>query len=153
MTDEDEGRVQVLVVLLRVTAIKLFRFSTVYSKEVGSGIFGPQWFDKLFDGGADAGSRYQRWSTSCHDNRTGWAHHFGSIWTIAGSCGWGSSVGPSGESVSIGVIVAGGFETLQELALDSDQPTHVRRFPTTARDQPVGQVDRFLPRPAVSSGA
>jgi len=59
-TDEDEGRVQVLVVLFRVIAIKLSRFSTVYSKEVGSGILGPQRFDKLFEGGVEAGSACQR---------------------------------------------------------------------------------------------
>ena len=41
-TDEDKGRVQVLVVLFRVIAIELPRFSAVYSEEVGSGILGPQ---------------------------------------------------------------------------------------------------------------
>ena len=56
MTDEDERRVQVLVVLFRVITIKLSRFSTVYSKEVGSGILGPQRFDKLFEGRVEAGS-------------------------------------------------------------------------------------------------
>ena len=41
-TDEDEGSAQVLVVLFRVIAVKFSRFSAVCSKEVGSGIVGPQ---------------------------------------------------------------------------------------------------------------
>ena len=93
MTDEDQGRVQVFVILFRMIPVKLFRFSTVYGEEVGTGIVGPQGFEELFEGGMEAGpGRQQR--PSCHSNRTGWAHHFESIWTTAGSCGWDfSSVG------------------------------------------------------------
>ena len=54
-TDEDEGRVQVLVVLFRVISVKLSRLSAVDSEKVGSGIVGPQWFEEVFEGGMEAG--------------------------------------------------------------------------------------------------
>ena len=60
MTDEDEGRIQVLVVLFRVIPVKFFRFSAVYSEEVGTGIVSPQWFEEFFEGGMEAGSECQR---------------------------------------------------------------------------------------------
>ena len=53
-TDEDKGSVQVLVVLFGVIAVKLCRFSTVCSKEVGSGIICPQRFDELSEDGMEA---------------------------------------------------------------------------------------------------
>ena len=55
LTHKDEGGVQVLVVLFRVIAVKLFGFSAVYGKEVCSGIIGPQRFGELFEGGMEAG--------------------------------------------------------------------------------------------------
>ena len=62
MTHKDEGGVQVLVVLFRVIAVKLFGFSAVYGKEVGSGIIGPQRFGELFEGGMEAEFGCQQWS-------------------------------------------------------------------------------------------
>jgi len=59
-TDEDKGRVQVLVVLFRVIAIELSRFSTVHGEEVGSGVIGPQRFEVLFEGRVEAGFGCQR---------------------------------------------------------------------------------------------
>ena len=60
MTDEDEGRVQVLVVLPRMISVKLSRFSAVYGEEVGSWIVGPQWLKKLLEGGMEAESECQQ---------------------------------------------------------------------------------------------
>ena len=85
-TDKDEGGVQVLVILFRVITVKLFGFSTVYGKEVGSGIIGPQWFSELSEGGMEAVFGCRR-SFGCRGNRTDWTHHFGSIWTTGGSRG------------------------------------------------------------------
>ena len=53
-TDEDKGSVQVLVVLFGVVAVKFCRLSTIYSKEVGSGIIGPERFDELSEDGMEA---------------------------------------------------------------------------------------------------
>ena len=61
-TDEDKGRVQILVILFRVIPVKLFGFSAIYSEEVGSGIIGSQWFSELFEDGTEAGFRYQQQS-------------------------------------------------------------------------------------------
>jgi len=54
-TDEDEGGVQVLVVLFRIVSVKLFGFPTVHGEEVGSGIVGPEGFKELLEGGLEAG--------------------------------------------------------------------------------------------------
>ena len=51
---EDEGGVQVLVVLPGVISVELFRFSAVHSEEVGSGIVGPEGFNELLEGGVEA---------------------------------------------------------------------------------------------------
>ena len=59
-TDEDEGCVQVLVILLRVIAVKLSGLPAVDGEEVGSGIVGPQRFEELFEGGVEAGCQ-QKW--------------------------------------------------------------------------------------------
>ena len=58
-TDEDEGRVQVLVVLPRMISVKLSRFSAVYGEEVGSGVVGPQWFKEFLESGMEAKSECQ----------------------------------------------------------------------------------------------
>ena len=58
-TNEDEGRVQVLVVLFCVIAIKFPRYSAVCGEEVGSGIVGPQWFEEFSEGGMEAGPKCQ----------------------------------------------------------------------------------------------
>ena len=55
-TNEDKGRVQVLVVLPRVISVKLCRFSTICGEEVGSGIVGPQRFEELLEDRMEAGS-------------------------------------------------------------------------------------------------
>ena len=55
LTDEDEGRVQVLVVLFCIIAVELCRFSTICGEEVRSGIVGPERFGELFENGMEAG--------------------------------------------------------------------------------------------------
>ena len=59
-TDEDKGRVQILVILFRIIAVKLPGFSAVYSEEVGPGVIGPQRVKELFKGGTEAVLGYQR---------------------------------------------------------------------------------------------
>jgi len=54
-TDEDEGGVEVLVVLFRIISVKLFGFSAIHGEEVVSGIVGSEGFKKLFEGGMEAG--------------------------------------------------------------------------------------------------
>jgi len=54
-TDEDEGGVQVFVVLFRVVSVKLFGLPAVHGEEVGSGIVGSEGFKELFEGGMEAG--------------------------------------------------------------------------------------------------
>ena len=53
-TYEDEGCVQVLVVLLRIVSVKLFGLSAVYGEEVGSGIVDSEGFEELLEGGMEA---------------------------------------------------------------------------------------------------
>jgi len=64
-TDEDEGRVQVLVVLFRIISIKFSRFPAIHREEVGPGVIGPQRVEELFESGMEAGKGYQRWPR-CH---------------------------------------------------------------------------------------
>ena len=54
-THEDEGRVQILVVLFGIISVKLFGLSAVYGEEVGSGIVGPEGFKEFLEGGMEAG--------------------------------------------------------------------------------------------------
>jgi len=54
-TDEDEGGVQVFVVLFRIISVKLFGFPAVNGEEVGPGIVGSKGFEELFKGGMEAG--------------------------------------------------------------------------------------------------
>ena len=54
-TDEDEGGVEVLVVLFHVVSVKLFGFPAVDGEEVGPGIIGPEGFKEFFEGGMEAG--------------------------------------------------------------------------------------------------
>ena len=49
MTDEDKKCVQV-VILPRVTPVKLSRFPTVHGKEVGARVIGPQRIEEFFEG-------------------------------------------------------------------------------------------------------
>ena len=53
-THEDEGCVQILVVLFRVIPVKFCRFPTVYGEEVGPQVIGPQRVEELFEGGMEA---------------------------------------------------------------------------------------------------
>jgi len=54
-THKDEGRIQVFVVLPGIISVEFFRFFTVYGKEVGSGVVGPEGFNELLEGGVEAG--------------------------------------------------------------------------------------------------
>ena len=54
-TDEDEGGVEVLVVLFHIISVKLFGFSAVDGEEVGPGIVGPEGFEELLEGRLEAG--------------------------------------------------------------------------------------------------
>jgi len=64
-TDEDKGRVQILVILFRVIAVKLSGFSAVYSEEVGPRVICPHRVKELFEGGAEALLGYQRRRPGC----------------------------------------------------------------------------------------
>ena len=66
-----------------IIAVKSLRFSTVYGKEVGSGIVGLQRFGELFEDGTEAGFGCQQ-RLGYHGNRTNWARHFESIRTTGG---------------------------------------------------------------------
>ena len=86
-THEDEGRIQVLVVLFHVISVILSRFPAVHGEEVGPRVIGPERIEKFPKGGMETGFKFGRQRRSdCHGNRTDWAHHFGSIWTTTGSC-------------------------------------------------------------------
>ena len=54
-TDEDEGGVQVFVVLFHIISVELFGFSAVDGEEVGPGIVGPEGFEELLEGRLEAG--------------------------------------------------------------------------------------------------
>ena len=54
-TDEDEGGVEVLIVLFRIIFVKLFGFPAIHSEEVVSGIVGSEGFKELLEGGMEAG--------------------------------------------------------------------------------------------------
>jgi len=53
-TDEDEGGVEVFVVLFRIVSVKLFGFSAIHGEEVVSGIVGSERFKELLEGGMEA---------------------------------------------------------------------------------------------------
>ena len=53
-THEDEGRVQVFVVLLRIVSIKLVGLLSIDGEEVGSGVVGPERFNEFLEGGMEA---------------------------------------------------------------------------------------------------
>ena len=54
ITYENEGGVEVLVVLLRIVSVKLVGLLSIDGKEVGAGIIGSQWLEELFEGGVEA---------------------------------------------------------------------------------------------------
>ena len=56
-TYENEGRVQVLIVVVRIISVKFCGLSSVDGEKVGAGIVGPQWFKKLFERRVEAGSQ------------------------------------------------------------------------------------------------
>jgi len=85
-THKDEGCVQILVVLLCIIAVKFSRFLAVHGEEVCSRVIGPEWIEKLFEGGMEAGFGCQS-LFGYNGSRADWAHHFGSIWTNVGSRG------------------------------------------------------------------
>ena len=53
-THEDEGGVEILVILLRVFSVKLVGFLAIDCEEVGAWIAGPQRLEELFEGGMEA---------------------------------------------------------------------------------------------------
>ena len=73
-TDEDEGGVEVLVVLFRIVSVKLLGFSAVDGEEVGTGIVGPEGFEELLEGGMEAsGLECQSISNYCTGVK--WVRH------------------------------------------------------------------------------
>ena len=54
-TYENEGRVQVLVVLPSVVSVELFRFPPIHGKKVGPRVIGPQRIEEFFKGGMETG--------------------------------------------------------------------------------------------------
>ena len=67
-TDEDKGRIQVLVILFRVISIKLSRFPAVDCEEVCPGVIGPQRVEEFLEGGMEARMWYQQ-PPGCRGNR------------------------------------------------------------------------------------
>jgi len=51
---EDERRVEIFVVLLRVVPVKLVGFPPVDRKEVGTGVIGPEWFEEFLESRMEA---------------------------------------------------------------------------------------------------
>ena len=84
-THEDEGGVQVFVILPCVISVKLVGFLAVDGEEVGASITGPQRLEELFEGGAEAkrGARSHEYAGDNHTRRT---HHSESSPTTTGSC-------------------------------------------------------------------
>jgi len=58
-THEDEGRVQVFVILFRVVPVKLSRFPAIHSEEVGTRVIGSQRVEEFFEGGMETGTGCQ----------------------------------------------------------------------------------------------
>jgi len=56
MAHENEGCVQILVILFHIIPVKLSRFPTVNGEEVGARVLGPQGVEELLEGGLEAGS-------------------------------------------------------------------------------------------------
>ena len=54
ISHEDEGRVEIFIVLPRVIPVKVCRFPAVCGEEVGAGIVGSQWFKELLKGMTEA---------------------------------------------------------------------------------------------------
>jgi len=55
-TDENERRVQVLVILSGIVPVNFSRFSAVHGEEVGTRVVGPQRIEEFLEGGVEAGS-------------------------------------------------------------------------------------------------
>ena len=56
MTDEDEGRVQVLVIFFRIIPVKFSGFPTIHGEEVGPRVISPERIEEFFEGGMEARS-------------------------------------------------------------------------------------------------
>jgi len=56
VTDENEGCVQVLVILSGVISVEFFGFSAVHGEEVGAWVIGPQRVEEFLEGGMEAES-------------------------------------------------------------------------------------------------
>jgi len=56
VTHENEGCVQVLVILSGVIPVEFFRFFAVHGEEVGTRVVGPQRVEEFLEGGVEAGS-------------------------------------------------------------------------------------------------
>jgi len=89
-THEYEGCVQVFVVFFRIIPVKLSGFPAVHGEEVGPRVISPERIEEFFEGGTKAGSGYQQRPVTIL-NRLDLTHHFGSIFTTTGFCGWGRS--------------------------------------------------------------
>ena len=86
-THKVEGRAQVLVVPFPITSVKLFRFSTVYSKKVCSKAIGLSGSGISLRAGWRLSSRAVCQQFPDYYGQMGLAHHSESIWKAVGcSC-------------------------------------------------------------------
>ena len=83
MTHEDEGRVKVLVVFLRVAHVELAGFISIDSKEVSTRVICPQRAEEFLESRIETGIRLSSILSIHHLTRS--AYHFWSSWMITGS--------------------------------------------------------------------
>ena len=107
-TDEDEGGVQVIVVLPGIISVKLFGFSAVRGEEVCSGIVGPEGFKELLEGGMKA-------------SRSGCQHYAATVVKWIWRTTWDRSGRPSAPAAEVSspqaraspyVVIVGGVKSL-----------------------------------------
>lgn len=77
-THKDEGRVEILVILLRVVSVEFVGLLTIDGEEVCAGIIGPQWIKELLEGRMEAGLRSEQWQSDDHSNGVDGEYHSGS---------------------------------------------------------------------------
>ena len=51
---KNEGRIEILVILLGIVSVEFSGLLAIDGEEVGAGIVGPQWFEELLEGRMEA---------------------------------------------------------------------------------------------------
>ena len=123
-TDEDEGGVEVLVVLFRIVSVKLFGFSAVDGEEVCPGIVGPEGFEELLEGGMEASGLECQSISNYYTGvkwvwRTTWDRFERPLAPVAEVLSPQARVSPS-------VVIVAGWEGRRLTSSRATQPTVVR---------------------------